>query len=88
MSQGMSEALEKQMTTKGTIQNFFDSTGQHPAMNIEEVDGILDFVGDATGLSRASTPDEAVEYYRKLSGERIDAKSQREALITKWGTRV
>lgn len=73
--------------TKRTIQNFFDSTGEHPAMNIAEVDDILAFVGDATSLNRSATPDETVEFFRQITGERIDAKSQREAPITKWGTR-
>ena len=74
--------------TKRTIQSFFDSTGEHPAMNIEEVDDILESVGASMSLNRSATPDETVEFYRQLTGERIDAKAQREAPITKWGTRT
>ncbi|KKN78102.1 hypothetical protein LCGC14_0353290 [marine sediment metagenome] len=70
---------------KKTIQNFFDSTGEHEAMNIDEVDAILDTVGESRSFGRAATPDEAVEWFRQMVGERIDAKSQREAPITRWG---
>ncbi len=72
---------------KRTIQNFFDSTGEHPAMNIEEVDQILVTIGDMTSLNRDATPHEAVEFFGQMVGERVDAKSQREAPITRWRTR-
>ena len=72
---------------KRTIQNFFDSTGEHDAMNEEEVDQILDTVGDSRLLERPATPGEAVEWFRQMTGERIDAKAKRDVPITRWGTR-